>query len=627
MFEKLSTLGIEVILLAQGEARRLGHNFVGTEQILLGLIGSEKGLASKVLKSQLINLRNAREEVERIIGRGSGFVADEIPFTPKAKVILEISLKEAQKLGRKVVCTEHLLLGILKHQSNPNDSNVAGRVLENLGIDLTLLEKELFKKLKKTKKNFKYKQGNKDFDKNELSEEEKNIINKLEILGINNAQQLTKQDLFYWWQKTYLQISNSAKENKNELLIDLNNAREELEVIDKKSIIKTLRKKGDNTKKQTANDCKKEGDILRERKKYKESIFFYNSAINKERNYSSAYFCRGLSKYYLEDFNGATSDWQKFIDISDKKIDTYLQIGEFLFKNLDYSKAIEYYSYGIKIHKYSKLLYSQRGYVYQIIRNYKSSLSDFEKVIRLNPKFFEQNINKKFKDSFEIVKSKIAKENPLNLQQKQEKKADEIKKLKEAMKLEKLKLDEERKKISELKLKLEQEQEKKADEIKKVKEAMKLEKLKLDEERKKVSELKLKLEQEQDKKADVLRYAEEAMKLEKLKLDEERKKVSELKLKLEQEQDKKADVLRYAEEAMKLEKLKLDEERKKVSELKLKLEQEQDKKADVLRYAEEAMKLEKLKLEEERIKFNQGKKQIKRKKFGEFFRNIQKENH
>ena len=92
MFERFTEKAIKVIMLAQEEARRLGHNFVGTEQILLGLIGEGTGIAAKVLKSMGVNLKDARVEVEKIIGRGSGFVAVEIPFTPRAKKVLELSL-------------------------------------------------------------------------------------------------------------------------------------------------------------------------------------------------------------------------------------------------------------------------------------------------------------------------------------------------------------------------------------------------------------------------------------------------------------------------------------------------------------------------------------------------------
>src|SRR5271155_343008 len=89
VFERFTEKAVKVIMLAQEEARRLGHNFVGTEQILLGLIGEGTGIAAKTLKSMGVNLKDARVEVEKIIGRGSGFVAVEIPFTPRAKRVLE----------------------------------------------------------------------------------------------------------------------------------------------------------------------------------------------------------------------------------------------------------------------------------------------------------------------------------------------------------------------------------------------------------------------------------------------------------------------------------------------------------------------------------------------------------
>jgi ribulose-5-phosphate 4-epimerase/fuculose-1-phosphate aldolase len=125
MFERFTEKAIKVIMLAQEEARRLGHNFVGTEQILLGLIGEGTGVAAKVLKSMGVNLKDARVEVEKIIGRGSGFVAVEIPFTPRAKRVLELSLEEARQLGHNYIGTEHLLLGLIRE-----GEGVAARVQE-----------------------------------------------------------------------------------------------------------------------------------------------------------------------------------------------------------------------------------------------------------------------------------------------------------------------------------------------------------------------------------------------------------------------------------------------------------------------------------------------------------------
>ena len=145
MFERFTEKAIKVIMVAQEEARRLGHNFVGTEQILLGLIGEATGVAAKVLKSMGVNLKDARVEVEKVIGRGSGFVAVEIPFTPRAKRVLELSLEEARQLGHNYIGTEHLLLGLIRE-----GEGVAARVLENLGVDLAKARTQVIRMLGET---------------------------------------------------------------------------------------------------------------------------------------------------------------------------------------------------------------------------------------------------------------------------------------------------------------------------------------------------------------------------------------------------------------------------------------------------------------------------------------------
>lgn len=146
MFERFTEKAIKVIMLAQEEARRLGHNFVGTEQVLLGLIGEGTGIAAKTLKSMGVNLKDARVEVEKIIGRGSGFVAVEIPFTPRAKRVLELSWDEARQLGHNYIGTEHLLLGLIRE-----GEGVAARVLENLGVDLNKIRSNVVKMLGESK--------------------------------------------------------------------------------------------------------------------------------------------------------------------------------------------------------------------------------------------------------------------------------------------------------------------------------------------------------------------------------------------------------------------------------------------------------------------------------------------
>lgn len=130
MFERFTEEAIKVIMCAQEEARRLGHNFVGTEQILLGLISRDSD-ASRMLRDKGLSLKDVRVEVEKIIGRGHGYIAVEIPFTPRAKRALELSWDNARNLGHNYIGCEHLLLGILDEREG-----VAGRVLEHLGFDL-----------------------------------------------------------------------------------------------------------------------------------------------------------------------------------------------------------------------------------------------------------------------------------------------------------------------------------------------------------------------------------------------------------------------------------------------------------------------------------------------------------
>jgi len=142
MFEYFSDKAIKAVMLSQEEARRLGHNFVGTEQLLLGILGEGTSVAAKVLSEKNLNLENTRREVESIIGRGSGFMPPEIPFTPRAKRVFEGAMKEARQLGNNYIAPEHILLALLQ-----DDEGVAAKVLENFGIDRAQLRTELIRNL------------------------------------------------------------------------------------------------------------------------------------------------------------------------------------------------------------------------------------------------------------------------------------------------------------------------------------------------------------------------------------------------------------------------------------------------------------------------------------------------
>jgi ATP-dependent Clp protease ATP-binding subunit ClpC len=113
MFERFSDRARRVVVLAQEEARLLGHNYIGTEHLLLGLLADGEGTAARALESLGVTLDAAREQVREIIGEGKGPPQGHIPFTPRAKKVLELSLREALERGGDLIGTEHLLLGLL----------------------------------------------------------------------------------------------------------------------------------------------------------------------------------------------------------------------------------------------------------------------------------------------------------------------------------------------------------------------------------------------------------------------------------------------------------------------------------------------------------------------------------
>jgi len=128
-----------VVVLAQDEARELRHNYIGTEHLLLGLLREEEGLGARVLGSLNVNLEDARTEVARIIGQGDEeTTAAQIPFTPRAKKVLELSMREALSLGHNYIGTEHVLLGIARE----NDG-VASRILLDLGADAETIRNQI----------------------------------------------------------------------------------------------------------------------------------------------------------------------------------------------------------------------------------------------------------------------------------------------------------------------------------------------------------------------------------------------------------------------------------------------------------------------------------------------------
>lgn len=128
-----------VILIAEEEAKRLNHDYVGTEHVLLGLIALAEGVAAQVLHDLGVDLRKIRQEIEHIVGSGDhAMLLGNIPFTPRAKKVLEFAVEEAQNLGQNYVGTEYLLLGLIREEDG-----IAAQVLESLGVRLDIVREEI----------------------------------------------------------------------------------------------------------------------------------------------------------------------------------------------------------------------------------------------------------------------------------------------------------------------------------------------------------------------------------------------------------------------------------------------------------------------------------------------------
>ncbi len=142
MFERFTDRARRVVVLAQEEARDLDHNYIGTEHLLLGLCHEGAGVAVHALEALGVSLLAVREQVEEIVGRGGQQPSGHIPFTPRAKKVLELSLRESQQLGHEYIGTEHLLLGLIRE-----GQGVAARVLGNLGVDLSRARQQVIELL------------------------------------------------------------------------------------------------------------------------------------------------------------------------------------------------------------------------------------------------------------------------------------------------------------------------------------------------------------------------------------------------------------------------------------------------------------------------------------------------
>jgi ATP-dependent Clp protease ATP-binding subunit ClpA len=140
VFERFTERAREVVVLAQDEARALKHNYIGTEHLLLGLLREEEGLASRVLASLDITIEEVRAQIEQVVGRGDEAATGQIPFTPRAKKVLELSLREAMAIGHNYIGTEHILLGLVRESEG-----VAARILLGFDADAEKIRNEVLR--------------------------------------------------------------------------------------------------------------------------------------------------------------------------------------------------------------------------------------------------------------------------------------------------------------------------------------------------------------------------------------------------------------------------------------------------------------------------------------------------
>ena len=142
MFERFTERARQVVVLAQDEARTLKHNYIGTEHILLGLLREQEGLAARVLDSLDITVEEVRAQVARIVGQGDEVATGQIPFTPRAKKVLELALREGLSLGQTYIGTEHILLGLVRE-----NEGVAARILLDFDADAEKIRNEIISAL------------------------------------------------------------------------------------------------------------------------------------------------------------------------------------------------------------------------------------------------------------------------------------------------------------------------------------------------------------------------------------------------------------------------------------------------------------------------------------------------
>jgi len=340
MYERFTANATQDLLHAKDEAKLNLDNSVSTAHLLLGLIKNKNSMIGWILRNNFLTLEKVRTELEIIIGKGLKVNFGEIPIGRESERILREANEYAKSMGFGIFDSEDILHGIL------SDKNCDGyQILEALKIDINILFEEINKiKLKKypqsnktyqkeegySSKGYDYFFRDSDFfnsekkynseqfediddDKDFSTSKDEDLIIQLQIIGIINKIQLEQNDIFYWWQKKYLEIQKNQDEDKNESLIKLNSIRENLEKIDKKLLIKILKNsKTSNTSKKPRTTTNKKNKSTNEEKPKKSSKYYKKE--NRSKTFKNNENKKQSSKNNKQNYDRSRSNYQDEID-------------------------------------------------------------------------------------------------------------------------------------------------------------------------------------------------------------------------------------------------------------------------------------------------------------------------
>jgi ATP-dependent Clp protease ATP-binding subunit ClpC len=195
VFKRFTERARQVVVLAQDEARALKHNYIGTEHILLGLLREEEGLAARVLESLDITVEEVRAQVARIVGQGDEVTTGQIPFTPRAKKVLELALREALSLGHNYIGTEHILLGLVRE-----NEGVAARILLDFDADAETVRNELLNLLSAARETTQTGHASTRLERGELAESVASFVHapprwEYHVLAAEGLQKISAEEL------------------------------------------------------------------------------------------------------------------------------------------------------------------------------------------------------------------------------------------------------------------------------------------------------------------------------------------------------------------------------------------------------------------------------------------------